>query len=228
LCEHKNQKAQCRQCNAMQCNEISFCIHNKYKRLCVKCGGKALCKSGCLIHDQKNIMATVYSVVSTYADKKNLIFLYKLCIVVYKEISSFELAVCCPDIKVSRNYKTKEKTVTDFFLEQFPNFTWIQDKRVQDGYSKRRPDLLLDLGYQVIIIEIDENEHKAYDCSRENKRIMELSQYLNHRPIVMHRFNPDGYIDNTGKKIISPWSALESEILTVKRTGAKEWQKKIR
>lgn len=77
-----------------------------------------------------------------------------------------------PDEKVSRNYKTKEKSVVDFVSNNFPDVTWICDKRIQDGCSQRRPDMLLDLGYQVIVIEIDENQHIDYDCSCENKRLM--------------------------------------------------------
>lgn len=77
---------------------------------------------------------------------------------------------------------------------KFSMYPWISDKTVMDGCSKCRPDLLLDLGYQVIIIEIDENQHRSYDCSCETKRIMELSRERGHRPIVFIRFNPDEYI----------------------------------
>ena len=58
---------------------------------------------------------------------------------------------------------------------------WISDKII-NGCSKRRPDLVLDLLYQIVII--DENQHIDYDCSCENKRIMELSQDIAHRPII--------------------------------------------
>lgn len=81
----------------------------------------------------------------------------------YKGYCLFCFINLFPDEKVSRNYKTKEKSVSDFILENFPNFTWICDKQIQDGCSKKRPDLLLDLGYQVIIIEIDENQHYNYN-----------------------------------------------------------------
>ena len=59
-----------------------------------------------------------------------------------------------PDKPVIRNYKTKEKDVVDRIKEIFPDFTWVHDKKIQDGCSKRRPDLLLDLGSHIIIIEI--------------------------------------------------------------------------
>lgn len=98
-----------------------------------------------------------------------------------------------PDKPVSRNYKTKEQYVVEFIKTAFPVFTWVCDKRVQDGCSRRRPDLLLDLGYQILIVEVDENQHIDYDCSCENKRIMEISQDLGHRPIIFIRFNPDDY-----------------------------------
>ena len=98
-----------------------------------------------------------------------------------------------PDKPNSRNYKTKEKAVCDFIFETFNNMTWITDKRVLDGCSRRRPDLLLDLGYQVIIIEVDENQHNDYDSTCENKRLMELSKDVGHRNIIFIRFNPDDY-----------------------------------
>jgi len=120
-----------------------------------------------------------------------------------------------PDKPVTRNYKTKEKAVVDFVCERFPEHTWITDKKVNDGCSMRRPDILLDLGYQVLIIEIDENAHQDYDCSCENKRIMEISQDVGHRPIIFIRFNPDSYRKGT-IKIPSCWKQNMNGICVVK------------
>jgi len=131
-----------------------------------------------------------------------------------------------PDKPVSRNYKTKEYSVVEYIKTKFPDLTWISDKKVKDGCSKRRPDLLLDLGYQIIIIEIDENQHSDYDCSCENKRIMEISQDLGHRPIVFIRFNPDDYIDN-GKNITSCWNNNKLGICTVKKSKQNEWSYRL-
>ena len=120
-----------------------------------------------------------------------------------------------PDKPVARNYKTKERAVVEFVCERFPEHTWITDKKVNDGCSMRRPDILLDLGYQVLIIEIDENAHQDYDCSCENKRIMELSQDVGHRPIIFIRFNPDSYREGT-RKIPSCWEQNMNGICVVK------------
>lgn len=131
-----------------------------------------------------------------------------------------------PDNKISKNYKTKEKTITDYIKSVFPNLSWIADKKIQDGCSKRRPDLLLDLGYQVIIIEIDENQHNNYDCSCENKRIMELSQDVGHRSIIFIRFNPDAY--NKGDtKFTSCWNINSKGYCVVKKTKIKEWNERL-
>lgn len=131
-----------------------------------------------------------------------------------------------PDKPVSRNYKTKERATVEFVLQNFPDFTWITDKKIQDGCSRRRPDLLLDLGYQVIIIEIDENQHCDYNSSCENKRIMELSQDVNFRPIVFIRFNPDDYLIND-KNITSCWGQNKQGICTIKKSKKKEWNERL-
>ena len=86
---------------------------------------------------------------------------------------------------------------------------------------------MLDLGYQVIIIEVDENQHIDYDCSCENKRLMELSQDLGHRPIIFIRFNPDDYIYQDSEKIVSCWGYNKSGISIIKKTQKKEWRERL-
>ena len=131
-----------------------------------------------------------------------------------------------PDKPVARNYKTKEFAVVEFIKSIFIDQTCISDKPIQNGCSKRRPDLVLDLGYQVLIIEIDENQHKSYDCSCENKRVMLLSQDIGHRPLVFIRFNPDDY-NKKDEKITSCWSLNKKGICTVKKTKQKEWSDRL-
>jgi len=140
--------------------------------------------------------------------------------IVYRVVSIY--------IEISRNFKTKENDVVDRVKNEFPEFSWVCDKRVVDGCSKRRPDLLLDMGTHIIIIEVDENKHDTYDCSCENKRLMEISQDVGHRPIVFIRFNPDNYVDKDGKKISSCWKVNGYGVMQVSKTKIVEWEERIK
>ncbi len=80
------------------------------------------------------------------------------------------------------------------------------DKWIEGGCSRARPDLFLDMGSHVVIVEVVENKHDEYDCTCENRRLMEFSQDLNHRQVVMIRFNPDGYVDPEQGKIPQLWA----------------------
>lgn len=110
-----------------------------------------------------------------------------------------------PDEPISRNYKTKELSVVDFVKRSFPDWTYNCDKKVPDGCSSRRPDIFIDFGGFVMIVEIDEGEHCSYENMCENKRVMELSRDVGHRPMVIIRFNPDDY-KIKDKKIGSCWT----------------------
>jgi Holliday junction resolvase len=133
-----------------------------------------------------------------------------------------------PNKTVSRNYKTKEQSVLEFVKNNFGlDKTIIADKKIKDGCSKKRPDILIDLGFQVLIIEIDENQHNSYYFSCENKRIMELSQDIGHRPIIFIRFNPDDYKDKNNKLIKSCWCLNKSGICVVKKQKINEWNKRL-
>ena len=214
ICEHNRLKSQCKECNGSklcihklqkyhcrQCNGKGICIHNKYKRTCKECDGSQLCKS-----DWCEITANL-----KYDGYCMLCFIHLF-----------------PNKPVTRNYKTKEKTIVDYVFQKFSldNYTWINDKKIHDGCSRKRPDLLLDLGYQVIIIEIDENQHTSYDCSCENKRLMELSQDINHRPLIFIRFNPDDYLINN-ENVTSCWTYNKLGVSIIKKTKEKEWLNRL-
>jgi hypothetical protein len=134
-----------------------------------------------------------------------------------------------PGEKVAFNYKTKERAVVEYILEYFKDskYTWVADKTINNGCSDRRPDLLVDLGHQVIIVEIDENQHDVYDCSCQNKRIMELSKDVGHRPIIFIRFNPDGYLTNK-MKITSCWTLDGRGICVVSESKKEEWVARLK
>jgi hypothetical protein len=232
ICKHKKHMRFCKECNGSQickhgrvrstckiCGGGSICKHGKVRYTCEDCGGKAHCKHGKWKESCKKCggsMCCKSSWCETIASTKK-----------YDGYCLYCFMHLFPDKKVARNYKTKEKDVVDRVKEAFPDFTWVHDKKVEDGCSKRRPDLLLDLGTHIVIVEIDENKHSDYDCSCENKRLMELSQDVHHRPIVFIRFNPDKYVDGGGKTVQSCWRMNKNGILTITKTKAEEWKQRI-
>ena len=210
ICIHAKRKAECKSCKGSQickhdkvkkfcseCDGSSICKHKKQKPYCKECGGSALC---------------ITPFCETVKLKKYRNHCFRCFVLKY------------PDEPNSKNYKTKEMKVVDFIKKTYPEKTIISDKRIEDGCSKRRPDLFLDLGNQIIIIEIDENQHMDYDCSCENKRLMEISKDVDHRPIVFIRFNPDAYNDKEGNKVTSCWSYNNHMgLVTIKKSKEKEW-----
>ena len=125
--------------------------------------------------------------------------------------------------KISRNYQVKENEVLSFVAEKFSSCIIVRDSRIQDGCSARRPDLQSDLGFQVIIVEVDENQHQTYDCSCENKHIMQLSQDVGRRKIVFICFNPDAYIENS-VKIDSCFARNKLGFLVIPKSKQAEWE----
>lgn len=132
-----------------------------------------------------------------------------------------------PENTIVKNYKTKERAVSEYILNTYQDKTILSDKRVIDGCSKRRPDILIDLGYQVIICEVDENQHIEYDCSCENKRIMELFLDTGLRPIIFIRFNPDEYIDKNNSKILSCWYTNKKGIIVINKKRNTDWNNRL-
>jgi hypothetical protein len=233
FCEHGKNKRYCKECDGS-----AFCEHGKQKRYCKECDGSAFCEHG----KQKSRCKECHGSQICKHDKRK-----ERC----KECDGYELCknewcetngnikyegYCMPcfvnnpenqDKPAMRNYKTKEKDVVDRITQTFTNFTWVADKKVQDGCSRRRPDLLLDMGFHIIIVEVDENKHTDYDCSCENKRLMELSQDLQHRPIVFIRFNPDDYTNQDGILVKSCWKLNKLGVMQITKTKQKEWEERI-
>jgi len=131
---------------------------------------------------------------------------------------------CCvqtrPDIKVARNYKTKELCVKEFIQQVFPQFGWIFDKRFEDACSLRRPDMRVDFGSHVLVVEVDEHRHEGYSC--DTKRDVQLWQDVGERSIVFVRFNPDAYEGHT-----SCWATNKQGICVVKHTKKDEWTARL-
>lgn len=128
------------------------------------------------------------------------------------------------DQRVARQHK-KEKAVTESVISAFPDLKWVIDETVFGGSSRRRPDLLLNLGRWFLIVEIDEHQHKDYSKLSETRRLLDIREDLRSRPFVLLRFNPDEYQKN-GENITSCWGE-ENGVYQVKKNKQEEWKLRL-
>jgi hypothetical protein len=110
-----------------------------------------------------------------------------------------------PNEPRARHYKVKELAVMDRLVPRLKELSleviflnWRLDKRVDNGCSRRRPDILIECGAHTVIVEVDENQHRGYTC--EEVRMNDLFADLGCQPCALIRFNPDKYVDALGKK----------------------------
>ena len=229
ICEHGNRTYRCKECKGngicehgklktycKECEGNGICEHGKYKRHCVECDGNEICehhKRRDICIDCKGNGICEHNKLRSYC---KICDGYRLCKSEWCETISHAkyngyCARCCiyifPEIQVSRNYKTKEADVVNRITETFSDFTWVKDKKIMDGCSRRRPDFLLDVG-------IDEYKEWKRNTSRiiNSKDEKELRQYLNSHQHVLpaviwkpyeKKINEDGSNNTTENHTLS-------------------------
>jgi hypothetical protein len=220
ICEHNRRRSKCRDCKGG-----SICEHNRIRSVCKECGGSEICehnrrRSACKECGGSEICE--HNRRRSYCTQCGGSRICRICKSKRGSRKYDNLCVTCAiqeGYAVKRNYKTKELSMVEF-ITQHTDVDWVNDKAYDLGCSKKRPDLVSDLGSHILIIECDENKHKNCNYICENKRIMELSRDFSenniHRPIVVIRFNPDTYIDSNNQKIESCWKAGKDGILRIK------------
>lgn len=127
-----------------------------------------------------------------------------------------------PGIEIQRRYKTKEFLLADSLKEMNLEFDFINDKIVNGGCSRKRPDFLFDLFTHTVIVECDENGHNGYETTCELDKLNATFTDLADRPMVIIRFNPDkcketgrSCFDKDAKLIKSEWKMRTNTLMTV-------------
>jgi hypothetical protein len=117
-------------------------------------------------------------------------------------------------------YQLKETKIVEYIINKFKNYDW-KVKETIEGTGKS-VDLLLDLKYIIIIIEIDENQHRNY--KNEDERMEVISKALG-RPTIFIRFNPDDYLDVNRNNVES---CFEKDKMNIYRISNKyDWQNRL-
>jgi hypothetical protein len=110
------------------------------------------------------------------------------------------------DRLMKKRTKKKEEFVRKLLekeidLKEYVIQEW-QDSTIDPTCTKRRPDFVYHCGDHIVIIEVDEDQHKSYsNCGStreeklagENRRMFEIFQIFQGLPVVFLRYNPDGF-----------------------------------
>jgi len=115
------------------------------------------------------------------------------------------------------NHNTKENAVGDFLKKVLLSqkvISIIYNKRIYCGNCYYQPDILIRCVGFIIIVEIDERQHRSYDPDEEKKRMQDIAASLGCDSVVFIRFNPDSY-SKDGTYFPSCWKEDGNGILKV-------------
>jgi hypothetical protein len=101
--------------------------------------------------------------------------------------------------KIFTNIKGIARGVKESFIVQhvtmnFYQYDWCINEKLLNSKSYFRPDLYTIIGNRVIIIEIDQNQHKCYNKAKEFDRINEFKKYFFEKSLCIIHFNPDNFV----------------------------------
>lgn len=209
-CIHNKRKFRCEECtNCM-------CVHKRLKETCVECKPDLLCehnklKKHCIICSPVNCEHNIRKGVCIHCSPdigcENCKHNIRSSIKTYRPYCFACYCVLNPDIEIKRRFKLKETHLREALVE----YNFINDKTIEGGCSRRRPDFLIDLYTHVLIVECDENCHGGYNTTCEVAKLNETFTDLADRPLVILRFNPDKYegkscFDGDGKLVKKEWN----------------------
>lgn len=107
---------------------------------------------------------------------------------------------CDPESRKRRTL-VKQNKVEDFLKKQGFIYSTCDTMLDHGECVKYRPDFLFFCRGYVVILEVDENQHRGYSIMCENARMMNITSAL-FTDVVFIRYNPDNYkVDGNAVKI---------------------------
>lgn len=217
-------------------NGSRICFHGKRKDLCINCNGSALCEHKVQRQSCKDCKGVNYCECQMLKRYCKIHGGSKLCINCHDVAGHERYQSNClecfktlyPDDLIVERIKAKEDAVILAIRQRFPDLQVIQDKRIPQGKSSRRPDALIDLEPNILLVEVDEYKHETYGDCYEEQRFKEIVDDVYPRKLAMIRFNPDAYVNENGVTVPSCWARNEkTRKLEVKKKSLNDWQNRI-
>lgn len=116
------------------------------------------------------------------------------------------------DALMKKRVKKHEEMIVGLLQEEIDVKNTVmemwRDTVIDSGCTHARPDLLYHCGNHIVVVEVDEHQHKSYkSCgstkeermATENRRMYGIATIFG-LPILFIRYNPDGYVSSNGKK----------------------------
>jgi hypothetical protein len=190
-------------CQHNKCKELAiFGIINKRPQFCLEHKEKNMINialdNKCFVLECNNEYNHIIN-ADKYCDKHTpetyetiIKRLCKYCDI--KEESKF----VCKECKKIQN--KKEWAIVRHLRKSIDTKFEYNSSKMLQGCSKKRPDIFFDLTGHVVIVEIDENQHKTYEDTCECARINEIVNGIGGKPVIIIRYNPD-IVKNNGKQI---------------------------
>ena len=113
-----------------------------------------------------------------------------------------EAPYLCSDCNPSKRQKTREMKIKALLESATDLCKPIHDKIIEGGCYKYRPDFRYDALTHFVIIEVDEDQHDAYNPECEKVRMNNIIEALKMRCVFI-RYNPDAF-RIVGKKVDVP------------------------
>ena len=152
--------------------------------------------------------------------------------------------------ELEKRHRAKETAVQKVLKDAFPDWKIIFDRTVKDDEDRKshktrwwverperpnldRPDVRFVGGARAILVEVDENSHVTYVCSKEREREARVVNLLvtgrkdASVEAALVRFNPDAYTDCAGKRVGSCFGRSKKAMLTT-ITNEREWKRRTR
>ena len=126
-----------------------------------------------------------------------------------------EATFVCKDCKKIQN--KKEWAIVRLLRKEIDTQFEYNSSKMLQGCSKKRPDIYFDLLSHCLIVEIDENQHNAYEDSCECARINEIVNGIGGKPVIIIRYNPDTIRHNGKQIILSHKERINLLIETIKK-----------
>ena len=120
----------------------------------------------------------------------------------------------CDEQTAKRARLAKQREVVQFLDHCMPEHPYTSVDRVpldlKDCGGKERPDVLWDdLADRVVILEVDEEQHRDRPCECEQTRMVNISQALGCERTLWIRYNPDAFMGDDARRWGSKARRLE-------------------